>query len=58
MRSQLENLPQPDHQHIDQHESNDIVKMLSMIFIVFYLINIEIHNIVQILSIIFLFSIK
>ena len=40
-RSQLENLPQPDQHHVDQHDSHDIVKILSMIFIVFYLINIK-----------------
>ena len=34
MRSQLENLPQPDHHHVDQRESHDIVKILSIIFIV------------------------
>ena len=36
MRSQLENLPQPDQHHVDQHESHDIVKILSIIALVFY----------------------
>ena len=33
-RSQLENLPQPDQHHVDQHESHDIAKILFIIFIV------------------------
>ena len=32
-RSQLENLPQPDQHHVDQHESHDIVKILSIVFL-------------------------